>query len=134
VLRRPQPISPARTRPAPTGPAVGPYGPIWPQPAPAAARTLAGVRHHHAAGRPSQLRHDLSLSCPLETPATSPLSPSRASLLLALRRPSAECRRRHRSQAPQRRFAGRGSHRGKPSPPRAPRRRAAPSPPLPVAS
>jgi hypothetical protein len=88
---------------------------------PATARS--GVRAEHA--KPT----------PLFSSRTSPLSPSHASLLLALRRlcrtppPPWELALQCRC----RRFAAVAALQGKPTPPAAPRRRAAPPQPLPVA-
>jgi hypothetical protein len=81
--------TPSTPRPAPTrrsNPPARPrarHGAHLGRAAPHPTGTLAGVRHHHAVGRPSQVRHDLSLSRPLKTLAISP----RVSRLALHRRP-----------------------------------------------
>jgi hypothetical protein len=70
--------TPSTPRPAPTrrsNPPARPracHGAHLGRAAPHPTGTLAGVRHHHTAGHPSQVRNDLSLPRPLKTPATSP--------------------------------------------------------------
>jgi hypothetical protein len=133
--QRPDPTCPARSAPAqsqrpakaPPGPAARPEAMAFSAggaATPACAPRSLGVRTYLSRGR-ARGRTPYPAAKPCAAPCPSPLRAAP---------PSAKRRRRLRSQAPPRHPAGRGGRRSKLSPPYAPRRRATPSAPLPVAS